>query len=90
MQGTLPQALASLGKLRQLVVNGNYLSGTIPAYIGSYPGMGEAWLARNNLSGPLESSLCQISGSGDNIHLQACFSLVCRLHSHRDLLCTPK
>ncbi len=71
MQGTLPQALASLGKLRQFVVNGNDLSGTIPAFVGSYPGMGEAWLPRNNLSGPLDPSLCQSSGSGDNIRLQA-------------------
>ena len=57
------------------MVNGNDISGTIPAYVGSFPGMGEAWLARNNLSGPLDASLCQNSGSGDNVHLQACFSL---------------
>ena len=53
------------------MVNGNDLSGSIPAYVGSYPGMGEAWLPRNNLSGPLDPSLCQSSGSGDNIHLLA-------------------
>lgn len=77
LQGTLPQALASLGRLRQFVVNGNDLSGSIPAYVGSYPGMGEAWLPRNNLSGPLDPSLCQSSGSGDNIHLQASSPLLC-------------
>ena len=66
------------------MVNGNDLSGTIPAYVGSYPGMGEAWLPRNNLSGPLDPSLCQGSGSGDNIHLQAGSS---HMGSHKCLPC---
>lgn len=70
MQGTLPASLADLGKLTQFVVNGNALSGSIPPFIGSYPGVREAWLARNRFSGPLNASLCQSNGTGDSIYLQ--------------------
>ena len=70
MQGTLPASLADLGKLTQFVVNGNDLSGSIPPFIGSYPGVREAWLARNRFSGPLNASLCQTNGTGDSIYLQ--------------------
>jgi hypothetical protein len=70
MQGTLPASLADLGKLTQFVVNGNDLSGSIPPFIGNYPGVREAWLARNRFSGPLNASLCQSNGTGDSIYLQ--------------------
>ena len=70
MQGTLPASLADLGKLTQFVLNGNALSGSIPPFIGSYPGVREAWLARNRFSGPLNASLCQSNETGDSIYLQ--------------------
>ena len=70
MQGTLPASLADLGKLTQFVMNGNDLSGSIPPFIGNYPGVTEAWLARNRFSGPLNASLCQSHGTGDSIYLQ--------------------
>ena len=63
--------------LRQFVINGNELTGSIPAYMGSYPGLGEAWLARNHLSGPLDPLLCQNPGYGDNIHLQVSAAVFC-------------
>ena len=70
LQGTIPAALAGLGKITQFVLNGNQLSGSIPAYLGSIPGLREAWVARNNLSGPLSPNLCNGSFSETNIHLQ--------------------
>ena len=70
LQGTIPAALAGLGKISQFVLNGNELSGSIPAYLGSFPGLREAWVARNNLSGPLSPELCNGSVSETNLHLQ--------------------
>ena len=70
LQGTIPAALAGLGKITQFVLNGNQLSGSIPSYLGSFPGLSEAWVARNKLSGPLSPNLCNGSFSETNIHLQ--------------------
>ena len=70
LQGTIPAALVGLSKITQFVLNGNQLSGSIPAYIGGFPGLREAWVARNNLSGPLSPNLCNSSFSETNIHLQ--------------------
>ena len=70
LQGTIPAALAGLGKITQFVLNGNQLSGSIPAYLGGFPGLREAWVARNNLSGPLSPILCNGSFIETNIHLQ--------------------
>ena len=70
LQGTIPAALAGLGKITQFVLNGNELSGSIPAYLGRFPGLREAWVARNNLSGPLSPELCNGSFNETNLHLQ--------------------
>ena len=70
LQGTIPAALVGLSKISQFVLNGNQLTGSIPAYLGSFPGLREAWVARNKLSGSLSPKLCNNSFSQTNIHLQ--------------------
>ncbi len=71
LQGGLPQALGNLTNLRQFILSGNVLVGSVPAYVGAYPGVGEAWLARNNLSGQLTDGLCSNSAGNESIHLEA-------------------
>ena len=70
VQGTLPEALGSLSQLEQFVMSDNALSGSVPSYIGSYPGVGEAWLEYNLFSGALSQQLCASPQGHDNIHLQ--------------------
>ncbi len=70
IQGTLPEALGALGALQQFVMADNMLSGSIPAYVGSYPGVGEAWLEYNMFSGGLSQHLCDSPAGHDNLHLQ--------------------
>ena len=52
------------------MVSDNELTGTVPAYIGAYPGVGEAWLQRNDFSGALPASLCSRPGGRDHLHLE--------------------
>ena len=74
VQGTLPEALGRLTNLRQFILSGNALVGSLPAYVGAYPGVGEAWLNRNKLSGQLNDGLCSNPAGRDSIHLQASHS----------------
>jgi hypothetical protein len=69
-QGQLPTSLASLSSLQQFVFTDNLLTGSLPAFVGGYPGVGEAWLERNSLSGSLPQSVCSSPSGQDNIHLQ--------------------
>lgn len=70
LQGDLPLSLERLSNLKQFVFSGNALTGSVPAYIGTYPGVGEAWLARNMFSGSLPAGLCAGPSARDNIYLQ--------------------
>lgn len=70
-QGTLPDSLGRLTNLKQIILSSNVLTGSLPAYVGAYPGVSDAWLEWNNLSGRLSTGLCSNPAGRDILHLQA-------------------
>ena len=62
--GTIPSALENLSALTHLLLDGNQLSGSIPAsigYRGNLPALTHLWLDGNQLSGSIPASLSKIT-----------------------------
>ncbi len=55
-RGPIPDSLASLSSLQWLVLSGNQLTGTLPAYLGNMPGLKGAQLQDNLLNGSVPTT----------------------------------
>lgn len=57
----MPETLSKLTKLQFLLLDGNQLSGSLPAFLGQLPDLKQVQLQNNNFSGSVPPSWC--SGS---------------------------